>query len=61
MTAECLDGAAFAGSLLVVLILLVIVDLDRPRRRFVIVPRAPLTALRASMNEVPAAGGPILN
>ena len=53
--------AAFAGALLVVLILLVIIDLDRPRRGFVIVPRALLTALRASMNEVPAAGGPILN
>ena len=53
--------AAFVGSLLVVLILLVIVDLDRPRRGLVIVPRAPLTALRASMNDAPAAGGPILN
>jgi hypothetical protein len=52
---------ALAGAVLVVLILLVIIDLDRPRRGFVVVPRGPLTALRASMNEVPAAGGPILN
>jgi hypothetical protein len=43
------------------LILLVVIDLDRPRRGLVVVPRAPLTALRASMDEVPAAGGPILN
>ena len=49
------------GSVLVALILLVVIDLDRPRRGLVVVPRAPLTALRASMDEVPAAGGPILN
>lgn len=53
--------AAFAGSVLVALILLVVVDLDRPRRGFVIVPNAPLTDLRAGMNDEPAAGGPILS
>lgn len=52
---------AFAGSVLVVLILMVIVDLDRPRRGFVVVPRSPLTSVRASMDGEPAAGGPIVN
>lgn len=53
--------AVFAASVVVVMILLVIVDLDRPRRGFVVVPRAPLTSLRVSMNDEPAVGGPILN
>ena len=51
----------FAASVVVVMILLVIVDLDRPRRGFVVVPRAPLTSLRVSMNDEPAVGGPILS
>ena len=54
-------GIALAGAVLVIMILLVIVDLDRPRRGFVVVPQTPLTSVRASMNDEPAAGGPILN
>ena len=53
--------AVFAASVVVVMILLVIVDLDRPRRGFVVVPRAPLTSLRRSMNDEPAVGGAILS
>ena len=53
--------AVFAASAVVALILLVIVDLDRPRRGFVVVPRAPLTSVRAIMSDEPAVGGPILN
>ena len=43
---------------LVTVLLLVIFDLDRPHRGLITVPDAPLTALRNSMNEPPAATGP---
>jgi hypothetical protein len=46
-----------AGGLVTVL-LLVIFDLDRPTRGLIDVPDAPLVALRASMAQPPAAGGP---
>jgi len=41
---------------LVAFLLFVTFDLDRPTRGFINVPDAPLAALRASMNESPAAG-----
>jgi hypothetical protein len=39
---------------LVSFLLFVNFDLDRPTRGFIVVPEAPLTALRSSMNEPPA-------
>jgi hypothetical protein len=45
-----------AAGLLTVL-LFVTFDLDRPTRGFITIPDAPLTALRASMELPPAAGG----
>jgi hypothetical protein len=44
---------------LVTLLVLVILDLDRPTRGLIRVPDAPLTALRASMELPPAAHGPM--
>jgi hypothetical protein len=41
---------------MVSVILLVIVDLDRPVRGFITVPTTPLSSLRASMDQAPAAG-----
>jgi hypothetical protein len=41
---------------LVTMLLFVTFDLDRPTRGFIKIPDAPLTALRAAMNEPPAAG-----
>jgi len=41
---------------LVTMLLFVTFDLDRPTRGFINVPDAPLVALRASMDEPPAAG-----
>ena len=41
---------------LVTMLLFVTFDLDRPTRGFIKVPDTPLTGLRASMNEPPAAG-----
>jgi hypothetical protein len=46
-----------AGAL-VTLLLLVVFDLDRPTRGLIRVSDAPLVALRASMAQPPAAGGP---
>ena len=43
---------------LVAFLLFVNFDLDRPTRGFIKVPDAPLAALRASMDEPPAYGGP---
>jgi hypothetical protein len=43
---------------LVTFLLFVNFDLDRPTRGFIKVPDAPLAALRASMDEPPAYGGP---
>jgi len=43
---------------LVTFLLFVTFDLDRPTRGFITVPDAPLAALRASMDEPPAYGGP---
>lgn len=42
----------------VVLIMFVSFDLDRPQRGFITVPATPLVAVRASMDEPPAADGP---
>jgi hypothetical protein len=53
------SAAALLGSVFIILILMVIVDLDRPARGVVTVPSTALTALRASMEQPPAAGGPI--
>jgi len=46
-----------AASLVVVMIL-VIFDLDRPHRGMITIPDGPLVTLRASMNQPPAAVGP---
>ena len=43
---------------LVTFLLFVTFDLDRPTRGFIKVPDSPLAALRASMDEPPAYGGP---
>jgi hypothetical protein len=43
---------------LITVMLLVIFDLDRPRRGLITVPDAPLVALRASMSTPPVATGP---
>ena len=47
------------AGVLVTLLVLVILDLDRPTRGLIRVPDAPLTALRASMELPPAAHGPM--
>ncbi len=49
--------ALIAGGV-VVLILFISFDLDRPARGLITVPNAPLVAVRASMDEPPAASGP---
>jgi hypothetical protein len=43
---------------LVAVMLLVIVDLDRPHRGLITIPDGPIVALRESMNSPPAAVGP---
>jgi hypothetical protein len=50
---------AVVAAGLVVVMLLAIIDLDRPRRGLVTVPNGPLTAVRASMDAEPASGGPV--
>ena len=50
-------SVVLAGAL-VTLLVLVILDLDRPTRGLIRVPDAPLVALRASMALPPAAHGP---
>ena len=47
------------AAALVTLLLLVTFDLDRPTRGLIRVPAAPLSDLRASMAQPPAAGGPV--
>lgn len=55
-------GRSIASSLLVTMLLIVILfvsfDLDRPHRGFITVPAAALEQVRASMDEPPAATGP---
>jgi hypothetical protein len=46
------------AAILVSLLLLVTFDLDRPTRGLITVPSKPLTDLRASMDEAPAASAP---
>jgi len=48
------------GAILVSLLLLVTFDLDRPTRGFIKIPATPLTDLRTSMDQPPAAGGAIV-
>jgi hypothetical protein len=50
--------AVLLGAALVALLLLVTFDLDRPTRGMIRVPDTPLTSLRASMAQPPAAEGP---
>jgi hypothetical protein len=52
-------GAALLAATLVTLILLVILDLDRPTRGVVKVPATALLTARAGMQADPATGGPI--
>ena len=49
-------AAAVLAAAMVSVILLVIVDLDRPVRGFITVPTTPLSSVRASMDQAPAAG-----
>ena len=46
------------AAVLVSFLLLVTFDLDRPTRGLITVPSTPLTDLRASMDEAPAASAP---
>jgi hypothetical protein len=50
--------SALIGAVMVAVLLLVILDLDRPHRGFISVPSAPLVAQRASMIPPAAAVGP---
>jgi hypothetical protein len=52
-------GTGLLAAGLVVLILLAVLDLDRPTRGIVEVPATPLTNTRAAMATDPATGGPI--
>jgi len=49
---------SLAAGAVVILILFISFDLDRPQRGFITVPPAPLVAVRASMDQPPAADGP---
>jgi hypothetical protein len=49
---------SLAAAAIVVLIVFISFDLDRPQRGFITVPSAPLIDLRASMQQPPAANGP---
>ena len=49
---------ALAAALVLVLILFVSFDLDRPHRGVITVPDAPLVAARQMMDAPPAADGP---
>ena len=49
---------SLAAAAVVVLIVFISFDLDRPQRGFITVPSAPLIDLRASMQLRPAANGP---
>ena len=48
---------AVAAAAVIVLILFISFDLDRPTRGFISVPAGPLVAVRASMDDPPAVGG----
>jgi hypothetical protein len=48
-------GTVVLASVMVVVMVLVICDLDRPHRGLIHVPDGPLRSLRASMDEAPAA------
>jgi hypothetical protein len=50
--------AVLLAAALVTLLLLVTFDLDRPTRGLIRIPSTPLTDLRASMAQPPAATGP---
>jgi hypothetical protein len=50
--------AVVLAAILVALLLLVTFDLDRPTRGLITVPSEPLTNLRASQSQPPAASGP---
>jgi hypothetical protein len=50
--------AVVLGAILVTMLLLVTFDLDRPTRGLIVVPDTPLTNLRASMDQPPAASAP---
>jgi hypothetical protein len=49
---------AVLGAVIVSVMLLLILDLDRPHRGFITVPDSSLTVVRASMNLPPAAAAP---
>jgi hypothetical protein len=49
---------SLAAGAVVILILFISFDLDRPQRGFITVPSAPLIDVRASMDQPPAADGP---
>jgi hypothetical protein len=48
---------SLVAAIVLVLILYVSFDLDRPNRGLIEVPSAPLENVRASMDEPPVAGG----
>jgi hypothetical protein len=48
---------ALLAAGLVAVILLVVVDLDRPHRGLITIPDGPIVAVRESMDLPPAAGG----
>jgi hypothetical protein len=52
-------GTGLLAAVLIVLILLVVLDLDRPTRGVVKVPDTPLANTRAAMVAEPATGGPV--
>jgi hypothetical protein len=49
---------ALLAAGLVAVMLLVIIDLDRPRRGMITIPDGPIVAVRESMNAPPVAAGP---
>jgi hypothetical protein len=49
---------SLVAASVVILILFISLDLDRPHRGLITVPDAPLVSARASMAEPPAADGP---
>ena len=49
---------SLVAAAVMIVILFVSFDLDRPRRGFITVPSAPLVDVRASMDQPPAATGP---
>ena len=49
---------SLVAATVVILILFISLDLDRPHRGVITVPDAPLVATRDSMDQPPAVGGP---